>query len=128
MIFYKVKNKNLDSKFKLNFTQLTTQSLRKYHPSNYNLNKLNLYIGSRILPLFKNPLLKKKSEEIKVDINPYNINNQNNLNHNFSNHILKIFLKGITLYNLNLKNLLFLSKKSLLLLLYFSTKYYKNSF
>jgi carbohydrate-binding DOMON domain-containing protein len=116
MTNYKVKNQNLDSNFKLNFTQPTTQILREYQPLNYNLNKQNLSIDSRILPLFRTPLLRKKSEEIQVDINKYNLNIKNNLNHNFSNQILKIFLKGITLYNLNLKNFLLQGNKLNLIL------------
>src|SRR6266568_2440999 len=51
----------------------------------------NLSIDSRILPLFRTSLLRKKSEEIKVDISKYNLNTQNNLNHNISNQILKFF-------------------------------------
>src|SRR6266568_4271492 len=116
MTTYKVKNQNLESNFKLNFTQPTTQILREYHPLNYNLNKQNLSIDSRILPLFRTPLLRKKSEEIQVDINKYNLNIQNNLNHNFSHQILKFFLKGITLYNLNLKNFLLQGNKLNLIL------------
>jgi Mitochondrial ribosomal protein (VAR1) len=116
MTTYKVKNINLESKFKLNFTKQTTQSLREYVSLNSNLNMQNLSIDSRILPLFRTPLLRKKSEEIQVDINKYNLNIQNNLNHNFSNQILKIFLKGITLYNLNLKNFLLQGNKLNLIL------------
>src|ERR1700684_3967750 len=115
MTTYKV-NQNLDSNFKLNFTHPTTQILREYQPLNYNLNKQILSLDSRILPLFRTPLLRKKSEEIQVDINKYNLNIQNNLNHNFSNQILKFFLKGITLYNLNLKNFLLQGNKLNLIL------------
>jgi Mitochondrial ribosomal protein (VAR1) len=115
MTTYKV-NQNLDSNFKLNFTHPTTQILREYQPLNYNLNKQNLSLDSRILPLFSTPVLRKKSEEIQVDINKYNLNIQNNLNHNFSNQILKFFLKGITLYNLNLKNFLLQGNKLNLIL------------
>src|SRR6266850_1744560 len=116
MTTYKIKNQNLDSKIKVNFTQLTSQSLREYQPLNYNLNMQNLSIDSRILPLFRTPLLKKKSEEIQVDVNQYNLNTKNNFNPNFSNKILKVFLKGITLYNLNLKNFLLQGNKLNLIL------------
>jgi Mitochondrial ribosomal protein (VAR1) len=116
MTTYKVKNQNLDSNFKLNFTQPTTQILREYQSLNYNLNKQNLSIDSRILPLFRTPLLRKKNEEIQVDINKYNLNTQNNLNHNFSSKILKFFLKGIILYNLKLKNFLLQGNKLNLIL------------
>jgi Mitochondrial ribosomal protein (VAR1) len=116
MTTYKIKNQNFESKFKLNFTQLTSKNLREYQPLNYNLNMQNLSIDSRILPLFRTPLLKKKSEEIQVDVNQYNLNTQNNFNPNFSNQILKVFLKGITLYNLNLKNFLLQGNKLNLIL------------
>ena len=116
MTTYKIKNINLDSKFKLNFTKQTTQNLREYVSLNSNLNTQNLSIDSRILPLFRTPLLRKKNEEIQVDINKYNLNIQNNLNQNFSHQILKIFLKGITLYNLNLKNFLIQGNKLNLIL------------
>jgi hypothetical protein len=125
MTSYKIKNQNLDSKFKLNFTQPNTQILQEYQPLNYNLNKQNLYIDRRILPLFRNHLLRKKSEEIQVDINKYNLNIQNNLNHNFSHQILKFFLKGITLYNLNLKNFLFQGNKLNLILKIKNDKLYE---
>lgn len=111
MTTYKVKNQNLDSNFKLNFTQPTTQILREYQPLNYNLNKQNLYIDSRILPLFRTHLLRKESEETQVDINKYNLNIKKNLNHNFSHQILKYFLKGITLYNKKLKKFSFRNNK-----------------
>src|SRR6266478_1347328 len=116
MTIYKVKNQNLDSNFKLNFTHTTSQMLREYSSLNYNLNKQNLKIDSRILPLLRTPLLRKKNEEIQVDINKYNLNIKNNLNHKFSHQILKIFLKGITLYNLNLKNFLLQGNKLNLIL------------
>ncbi len=116
MTIYKVKNQNLDSNFKLNFTHPTSQMLREYSSLNYNLNKQNLKIDSRILPLLRTPLLRKKNEEIQVDINKYNLNIKNNLNHKFSHQILKIFLKGITLYNLNLKNFLLQGNKLNLIL------------
>jgi hypothetical protein len=116
MTIYKVKNKNLESNFKLNFKHPTTQSLREFQPLNYNLNMQNLYLYSRILPLFRTPLLRKKSEEIQMDIKKYNLNNQNNLNHNFNHQILKFFLKGITLYNLNLKTFLLQGNKLNLIL------------
>jgi hypothetical protein len=104
MTTYKV-NQNLDSNFKLNFTHPTTQILREYQPLNYNLNKQILSLDSRILPLFRTPLLRKKSEEIQVDINKYNLNIQNNLNHNFSNQILNFLLQGNKLnLILNIKN------------------------
>ncbi len=116
MTTYKVKFQNLESKFNLNFTQHASQSLREFQPLNYNLNMQNLSIDSRILPLFRTSLLRKKSEEIKVDISKYNLNTQNNLNHNISNQILKFFLKGITLYNLNLKTFLLQGNKLNLIL------------
>jgi len=125
MTIYKIKNQNLDSNFKLNFAQPTAQILQEYQPLNYNLNKQNLYIDSKILPLFRTPLLRKKSEKIQVDIDKYNLNNQNNLNLNFSNPILKIFLKGITLYNLNLKNFLLQDNKLNLILKIKNDKLYE---
>jgi len=125
MTVYKIKNQNLDSNFKLNFAQPTAQILQEYQPLNYNLNKQNLYIDSKILPLFRTPLLRKKSEKIQVDIDKYNLNNQNNLNLNFSNPILKIFLKGITLYNLNLKNFLLQDNKLNLILKIKNDKLYE---
>jgi hypothetical protein len=84
-----------------------------------NINLQNLSIDSRILPLFRTPLLRKKSEEIQLASNKFNLNIQNlqsNLNKNFTNQILKIFLKVITLYNLNLKNYLLQSNKLNLIL------------
>src|SRR3979411_845455 len=99
MAALKLKSKNLDS----NQSLWDNQSLKS------NINLQNLSIDSRILPLFRTPLLRKKSEEIQLASNKYNLNIKNlksNLNKNFTNQILKIFLKGITLYNLNLKNYL----------------------
>src|ERR1700759_183754 len=125
MTVYKIKNQNLDYNFKLNFAQPAAQILQEYQPLNYNLNKQNLYIDSKILPLFRTPLLRKKSEKIQVDIDKYNLNNQNNLNLNFSNPILKIFLKGITLYNLNLKNFLLQDNKLNLILKIKNDKLYE---
>jgi Mitochondrial ribosomal protein (VAR1) len=109
MSTYKLKSKNLDS----NQSLWDNQSLKS------NINLQNLSIDSRILPLFRTPLLRKKSEEIQLASNKYNLNIQNlqsNLNKNFTNQILKIFLKGITLYNLNLKNYLLQNNKLNLIL------------
>src|SRR5882757_4665165 len=95
MIAYKLKSKNLES-------------------NNSNINLQNLSLDSRILPLFRNSLLRKINEEIQVDINKYNLNIKNiqsNLNQNFTNQILKIFLKGVTLYNLKLRNFLLQNNK-----------------
>jgi hypothetical protein len=106
---YKFKSKNLDS----NQSLWDNQSLKS------NINLQNLSIDSRILPLFRTPLLRKKSEEIQLASNKFNLNIQNlqnNLNKNFTNQILKIFLKGITIYNLNLKNYLLQSNKLNLIL------------
>jgi hypothetical protein len=106
---YKLKSKNLESKQSL----WDNQSLKS------NINLQNLYIDSRILPLFRTPLLRKKSEEIQLASNKYNLNIKtlkNNLNKNFTNQILKIFLKVITLYNLNLKNYLLQNNKLNLIL------------
>jgi len=100
MIAYKLKSKNLES-------------------NNSNINLQNLSLDSRILPLFRNSLLRKINEEIQVDINKYNLNIKNiqsNLNQNFTNQILKIFLKGVTLYNLKLRNFLLQNNKLNLIL------------
>jgi hypothetical protein len=91
---YNFKSQILDSKKSLRYNQILK--------SNNNLQ--NLSLDSRILPLFRTPLLRKKSEVIQLAPNKYNLNI--NLNQNFTNQILKFFLKGITLYNLNLKNYL----------------------
>nr|YP_010192408.1 ribosomal protein S3 [Amanita sinensis]QZN08145.1 ribosomal protein S3 [Amanita sinensis] len=109
MTAYKLKSKNLES----------NKSFRDYQSLKSNINLQNLSLDSRILPLFRNPLLRKKSEEIQLAPNKYNLNIknlQNNLNKNFTNQILKIFLKGITLYNLNLKNYLLQSNNLNLIL------------
>jgi hypothetical protein len=124
---YIIKNQNLDSKFKLNFTQLTSQNLRFYNSLNYSLNLQNLSIDSKILPLFRTPVLRKKSEEIQMDVNKYNLNTKNNFNPNFSNQILNFFLKGITLYNLSLKNLLLQGNKLNLILKFKKDKLYELS-
>jgi hypothetical protein len=116
---YKVKNQNLDSKLNPNFIQSANKNLGEIKPINYNTNLQNFKIDSRILPLFSVPLLRKRNEEIKVDINKYNLNIKNlqsNLNKNFTNQILKIFLKGVTVYNHNLKNFLLQDNKLSLIL------------
>ena len=93
-----------------------------------NLNFQLLSVDSRILPLFRTHIITAKTEELKSKDNQTTTNsyiqnsllinrnhNQNNIN---NNQILKIFLKGIIKYNLNIKNyLLERNKKNLNLLI-----------
>jgi hypothetical protein len=113
-----------------------------------NLRRIN--IDSRILPLFRTPLLKGKIVEIQENTRNYSLNNsaspialtgqmkksllkegvlgyhnKTNLNKKFTNNILKLFYKGLILYNLNLKGFLLQESKLNLILNIKNDKLYK---
>jgi hypothetical protein len=138
MTIYKVNFKNLvpNLNFKLaSYKYLVgNQSL----DPNFNLQKLN--INSRILPLFKTPIVKENFEEVPDNNKNYNLNipasklslvskvgvhPNTSLNINFTNKILKLFLKGITLYDLNLKSFLLQENNFNLILNIKNDKLYK---
>jgi hypothetical protein len=107
--------------------------------SNFQL----LYVDSRILPLFRTHIVRAKNEELKIKdnklgskINSYTqksliINkttNPNNINKLNTNQILKIFLKGIIKYNLNIKSyMLQTNKLNLLIFINRDKKYILNT-
>jgi len=93
-----------------------------------NLNFQLLSINSKILPLFRTHIVRAKTEELlKQDKqvgstnNPYAytqnslsllINrNKKNINKLITNQILKIFLKGLIKYNLNIKSYMLQTNK-----------------
>ena len=134
MTTYKVKNKN--SAFNLNFTHANNNYLEGNQSVVPNMNLQRLSIDRRILPLFRTPILREKIEEIQdnntnitASILPLNgrvgLQSQTNLNKKFTNQIFKLFLKGITLYNLNLKSFLLQENKLNLILNIKNDKLYK---
>src|ERR1700733_7250739 len=67
----------------------------------------NIYYDKRKLPLFKTPIiLKKLNDESKNNINLINYKKDLNLKIISFKEIVKIFLKGIKLYNENLNKYL----------------------
>nr|YP_009710555.1 ribosomal protein S3 [Amanita pseudoporphyria]QFZ98504.1 ribosomal protein S3 [Amanita pseudoporphyria] len=138
MITNKVKNKN--STLSLNFTQANN----KYLEGNQSLipdnNLQRLSIDRRILPLFRIPILRQKFQEIEENNKNYILNKSSsnlllnervglhshtNLNKKLTNQVLKLFIKGIILYNLNLKSFLLHENKLNLILNIKNDKIYK---
>nr|YP_009710595.1 ribosomal protein S3 [Amanita bisporigera]QFZ98544.1 ribosomal protein S3 [Amanita bisporigera] len=137
---YEIKNQISSN---LNFTQASfTNQMLVSNPSksiilNNNFQELN--IDSRILPLFRTPLLRLKIEEIQKNTRKYNLTceavskikvrkgfqSKNNLNKKFTNQIFQIFLKTLNLYSLNLKSFLLRENKLNLILGIKNDKLYK---
>ena len=127
------KIKNQTSASNLNFSP--NKGLQDNLKFQSNLNLQQITIDSRILPLFRSPLVLAKKEELKYKTNQLNIprslskvlSNKNNIikNKQITNQILKFYLKGITNYNLNLKSFILQENKLNLILNIKNDKLYK---